>query len=255
MQKHQQNQQRQPLNENLRAGDLEDFVEGLFTVDRYSSKMGEDRDVVVLGFRVREKLPAMDLVEFIETGYHYVLDADMSSGEEHDGQYQVFVELERTTQLPEQINALIRGVSQLTKNKDWRFRYQKSPKSLEYNVENISEHVPMSPAEYESKIVEIKTADLKEFFDQGGAEITLDTDNNITFSRPFSGDVSAKFVAIGDYEDVKQTVPGGISLDESSQGQVLFLNKFLGNYDINKIGNKFLIRNGARAVVIEKGRW
>jgi hypothetical protein len=255
MQKHQQNQQRQPLKESLRAGDLEDFVESLFSVDRYSSKMGEDRDVVVLGFRVKEKLPAMDLVEFIETGYNYVLDADMSSGEEHDGQYQVFVELERTEQLPEQMNSILRGVSQLTGNKDWRFRYQKSPKSVEFDIQNVSEHIPTSPMEYENKILEIKTGDLREFFDQGSADISLDTNNNITFSRPYSGDVTAKFVSIGDYEDVKDTVPGSLSLDESSQGQVLFLNKFLGNYEINKIGNRFLIRNGSKAVVIEKGRW
>lgn len=253
MQKH--HQQNQPLNESLRAGDLEDFVESLFTVDRYSSKMGEDRDVVVLGFRVKEKLPAMDLVEFIETGYNYVLDADMSSGEEHDGQYQVFVELERTEKLPEQMNSILRGVSQLTGNREWRFRYQKNSSSIEFNPQNVSEHIPTSPVEYERKILEIKTDDLKEFFDQGSTEISLDNENNITFSRPYSGDVTAKFVAIGDYDVVKDTVPGSLSLDESSQGQVLFLNKFLGNYDINKIGNQFLIRNGNKAVVIEKSRW
>jgi hypothetical protein len=36
----------------------------------------------------------MDLVEFIEKGYKFILDADMSAGEENDGQYQVFVEME-----------------------------------------------------------------------------------------------------------------------------------------------------------------
>ena len=99
MNKHQQNQQ---LNEGLRSGDLEHFVDDLFTVDRYSSKMGEDRDIVVIGFNVREKHPAMDLVEFLETGYRYILDADMSSGEEADGNYQVFVEMVRTQVLPAQ---------------------------------------------------------------------------------------------------------------------------------------------------------
>lgn len=113
----------------------------------------------------------------------------------------------------------------------------------------------MSPAEYEQKVLEIKNVDIKEFFDQGSVEVDLDEDNNLIFKKPYSGNVSAKFIAIGDYEDVKNTVPGGISLDESSQGQVLFLNKFLGNYDINKIGNKFLIRNSDKAIVIEKGRW
>jgi hypothetical protein len=252
MQTHQLNQ---PLNESLRAGDLKEFVDTLFTVDQYSSKMGEDKDIVVLGFRVKEKLPAMDLVEFIETGYTYILDADMSSGEEHDGQYQVFVELERTPAIAEQMKSLLSGVGQLTGNKDWRFRYQKSPKSVEFSEESVMEHIPSSAAEYENKINEIKTSDIKEFFNQGSVDIALESNNTITFSKPYSGNVTAKFVAIGNYEDVKHTVPGKLSLDENSQSQMFFLTKYLGNYEINKIGNNFLIRNGDRAVVIEKGKW
>lgn len=255
MQKHQKPQQSQQLNEGMRAGDLTHFVDNLFTVDQYRSKMGEDKDIVVIGFRVQDKHPAMDLVEFIETGYNYILDADMSSGEESDGKYQVFVEIERTENLPSQLKELLRGVSQLTNNSDWRFRYQKSPSSVEFNEDSVSKHIPTSPAEYESKILEFKNNDIKEFFDQGAVDVELGEDSTLTFSKPYSGEVTAKFVAIGEYDDVKETVPGGISLDESSQGQVLFLNKYLGNYDINKIGNKFLIRNGSKAVVIEKGRW
>jgi len=252
MKKH---QQRQQLNEGLRSGDLEHFVDELFTVDRYSSKMGEDKDIVVIGFNVREKHPAMDLVEFLETGYKYILDADMSSGEEANGNYQVFVEMERTKDLPAQLKELLSGVSQLTKIREWRFRYQKSPKSVEFTEESVMENIPTTPADYESKIVEIKEGDIKEFFDQGSVDIALEADNTLTFSKPYSGDVTAKFISIGDYEDVKDTVPGKLSLDENSQSQMFFLTKYLGNYDINKIGDKFLIRNGDKAVVLEKGRW
>jgi hypothetical protein len=244
----------QPLNEGLRSGDLKEFVSDTFTVDQYRSKMGEDQDIVVLGFRVKEKHPAMDLVEFIETGYKYILDADMSSGEEQDGQYQVFVELERTEQLPSQLKHLLSGVGQLTGNRDWNFRYQKSP-VVEFSEDAVMEHIPTTPADYQLKITEIKSGDIKEFFDQGAVDVALESNNDITFSRPFSGDITAKFIAIGNYDDVKETVPGKLSLDESSQSQVLFLNKYIGNYDINKIGNKFLIRNGKQAVVIEKNNW
>lgn len=250
-----QNQKHQLLNEGLRSKDLKDYVSDLFTVDQYRSKMGEDRDIVVLGFRVNEKHPAADLMEFMERGYNFILDADMSAGEEHDGKYQVFVEIERSEEFPEQLESLLRGVGQLTDIREWRYRYQKSKNSVEYKKETIKEHIPLTPQEYEQKVLEFKSTDVKEFFDQGSVEVELDEDNNLTFKKPYSGDVTAKFVSIGDYEDVKYTVPGGISLDESSQGQVLFLNKFLGNYDINKIGNKFLIRNKDKAVVIEKGRW
>ena len=250
-----QNKNKRKINEGLRSGDLKEFVNELFTVDQYRSKMGEDRDIVVLGFRVKEKYPAIDLVEFIEKGYPFILDADMSSGEEHDGQYQVFVELERTPKLPGQLKHLLSGVSQLTDCYDWRFRYQQADHSVPFDEQAVMETIPLTQEDYDRRIMEMKHSDVSEFFDQGVAEVALESDNTMTFSKPYAGDLTAKFISIGNYNDVKDTVPGALSLDESSQSEVTFLNKYLGNYDINKIGNKFLIRNGNRAVVIEKGRW
>lgn len=240
------------LTEGLNRGDLKEFVSDLFTVDRYTSKMGEDRDVVVLGFRVKEKFPAIDLMEFIERGYPYVLDADMSTGEESDGQYQVFVEMERNQNLPKNLRHLLSGIGQLTDIYEWRFRYQKAKNSLAFDEKSIMENIPMSPEDYDNKITEIKTSDVQEFFDQGVVEVALESDNTLTFSKPFSGDVVTKFISIGNYDDVKETLPGALSLDESSQSQIVFLNKYLGNYDIDKVGDKFLIKNGNRAIVIER---
>jgi len=246
---------KQNLKEGLESKDLKEYVSDLFTVDQYKSKMGEDRDVVVLGFKVKEKHPAMDLVEFIEKGYRFILDADMSAGEEHDGQYQVFVEMERTPNLPGQMQELFSGLSQLCDCYDWRFRYQKSHNSVKFDRNSVLEHIPTTPEEYENKILEIKNVDVQEFFDQGTTDVALESDGTLTFRKPYAGDIQAKFISIGDYEDVKETVLGPLSLDENSQSQTLFLNKYLGNYDIHKIGTKFLIRNGDKALVIEKTRW
>ena len=253
MQKHRHQQHN--LTEGLRSGDLRNYVSEVFTVDRYSSKMGEDQDIVVLGFHVREKNPAVDLMEFIEKGYPFILDADMSTGEENDGQYQVFVEIERTPGLTEQLKELLKGIGQLCDCRDWRFRYQKASNSLEFNEDTIAKNIPLTKEDYQAKVLAIKESDIKEFFNQGATDLELDENNMITFKRPYAGDIQARFVAIGDYDDVKNTVPGKLSIDESSQSQMFFLNKYLGNYDINKIGNKFLIRNGSKAVVIEKDRW
>lgn len=243
------------LSEGLRTGDLEDYVSETFTVDRYKSKMGEDADVLVMSFKVREKYPAIDLMEFIEKGYDFILDADMSAGEEQDGQYQVFVEIERTPKLQEQLAELLGGISQLARVNEWKFKYQKSNKLISFSPETISEQIPMTPEKYGSKVLEIKQTDIKKFFDQGAVDIELQEDNTLIFRRPYAGDLHAKFLAIGNAKDVEKKFPGALSLDESSQSQVFFLNKYLGNYEIDKIGNKFLIRNGKQAVVIEKDRW
>jgi hypothetical protein len=246
---------KQKLTESLRRGDLKDYVSDIFTVDRYKSKMGEDQDILVLGFKVKEKYPAIDLMEFIEKGYNFILDADISAGEERDGQYQVFVEIERTPGLTEQLKELVNGISQLCDCYEWKFRYQSTPRYFLFNEDTIKKQIPMTPEGYKSKILEIKNSDVKDFFNQGAVEVTLDESNNLIFKKPFAGDLYAKFVSIGKYKDVEKTLPGAISLDESSQSQVLFLNKYIGNYDIHKIGNKFLIRNGNDAIIIEKDRW
>lgn len=248
-------QQPKILKEGLRPNDLKGLVSDVFTVDRFKSKMGEDADIVVLGFRVKEKYPAIDLMEFIEKGYKFILDADISTGEEQDGQYQVFVEMERTPELPVHLKELFNGIANLTDCSTWRFRYQKDSSSVEFNESTVVEHIPMTPEEYHNKIFEYKATDVKEFFNQGSSDTTLESDNTITFTRPFAGDLKAKFISIGDYRDVKQTLEGPLDLSESGQSEVIFLSKFLGNYDIDKIGNRFLIRNGDRAVVIERGAW
>ena len=79
----------------------------MFEVDSFRSKMGEDQDVCVVSFKVKDRSPAKDLMEFIEMGYPFVLDADVSSGEDNNGEYSVFVEISRTPKLAEQIKDYI----------------------------------------------------------------------------------------------------------------------------------------------------
>jgi hypothetical protein len=104
----------QQLNEGLLAGDLRMLVNNIFEVDSYASKMGEDKDIVVLSFTVESQKPADDLVEFVENGYDFVLDADISPGELNDGKYKVFVEIERNRRIHEQILELLNGVGLLS---------------------------------------------------------------------------------------------------------------------------------------------
>jgi hypothetical protein len=243
------------LFEGLRAKDLEGLVDHVFTVDQYKSKMGEDKDIVVLGFRVDDKFPAIDLMEFIEKGYPFILDADMSTGEERDGKYQVFIELERTRKLPSQMKGLLEGISQLCDCWDWKFRYHKEMDSLPVTEQNIMEHIPLEPSAYESKILEYKNTGVSEFFDQGATEVILDENNTLTFKKPYSENLICSLVAIGPYHTLKDQIPGAIQLDEASRGQSLYLEKYLGNYEIHKINNKFLIRNGDQAVIVKKDRW
>ena len=57
------------VNEGLKAGALEGVVGNRFSIDQYKSKMGEDKNILVLGFNVDGSAPAKDLERFAEVGY------------------------------------------------------------------------------------------------------------------------------------------------------------------------------------------
>ena len=141
------------LNENLEHNDLKRLVHSELHIDEYKSKMGDDCDVCVVSFKVSGKEPSADLVSFIEKGYDYVLDADVSSGEKEGGDYLVFVELERTEELPEQIISIMEDLMNLTEQElsEWRVRYHKSSEDHDLTQESLEKIIPLSPDAYSRK--------------------------------------------------------------------------------------------------------
>ena len=139
--------------ENLEQNDLKRLVHDELHIDQYKSKMGDDADVCVVSFKVNGKEPSQDLVSFIEKGYDWVLDADVSSGEKEGGDYLVFVELDRTAELPKQIMQMMEDLMNLTEQdvSDWRVRYYKSTEDHDLTEETLEQIIPLSPEAYSAK--------------------------------------------------------------------------------------------------------
>ena len=108
---------------------------------------------------------------------------------------------------------------------------------------------------YDQRMLESRKKEIKEFFDQGVTTVDVVDYNTIVASKPYSGDVPMELVAIGEYDDIKDQIPGAIQLDEASRSKVSFLEKYLGNYEIHSINNQFLIRNGNKGMIVKKERW
>lgn len=143
----------QQLNEGLEAGDLKRLIHPELHIDEFKSKLGKDEDVAVISFKVSSKEPALDLVSFCEKGYDFVIDADISSGEMNDGSYIVFVEVERTRQLPEQVIELVEDILNLTEQDldDWRVRYHTSHDDHEMSQESLASLIPLTAEAYKQK--------------------------------------------------------------------------------------------------------
>jgi hypothetical protein len=140
--------------------------------------------------------------------------------------------------------------------KSVKVKLQATDEELFGHLVKSEEELKKAEEDYKNKMLEIKGDAIKEFFDRTPFDsVKIDENHSVTISKPFSGSVNLELLAMGPYQEIQDSLQGAIQLDEASQSQMFFLNKYLGNYDINKIGNKFLIRNGSKAIVIEKDRW
>jgi hypothetical protein len=238
-----------PLNEGLRSSDLKEMVYSTLEIDTYRSKMGEDRDVCVLSFKVKDRAPANDLMEFIEKGYNFVLDADISSGENKNGEYFVFVELDRTEKLAEQIQELMYGVKRLTEIDSYKFKYHKNGKEHELTTESIKSLVPATPMDYERTMNKLQIENYKRFFNKTLMDDLRLEKDIITFYKPF--DKSYKFKIIDD-QDITPIAEGAISLDEKSVSETFWLTKMFGDYNIAKIGENFLFTNDDKSILLQR---
>jgi hypothetical protein len=138
---------------SLEHGDLKRLVHDELHVDEYESKLGDNRDVVVVSLKVGGKEPALDICGFVEKGYDWVLDADTSSGEMDDGDYLVFIELPRDRDSVQHIIEMMEDLMNLTEQNlsDWRFNYYKEYDIQKFDKETLERLIPQSPEDYDQR--------------------------------------------------------------------------------------------------------
>jgi hypothetical protein len=236
------------LREGLRPMDLEGMVYDMFEIDTYKSKMGDDRDVCVLSFRVKDRMPAIDMMEFVEKGFNFVLDADVSAGENEDGEYHVFVELPRKPKLAEYIKEITSGVRRLTGIKEWFFRYHKEFNRHPLDEETVSKVVPNSPMEYDGLMEKQKTESIKQFFNKTLMDNLSRENDIITIHKPFKQQIKLRLLS----DTVTESLSESPLMDSDSMAEVFWLTKVLGDYNITKYGDKFAFENQGQTYFIQR---
>jgi hypothetical protein len=240
------------INESLQAADLRHFVKKVIEVDAFKSKIGDDQDIVTISFTVDHEDPAKDLENFIEMGYDFVLDADVSPGELDDGTYKVYVELERNRHVAEQIKEILDGVEKITGITDFRFRYFKNFKSQEATEDNLASAIPMDKNSYEAATERSKLDNFQEFFVNSYADEIKLLDESISFKRVYGDTIKFDIVTSGTRQEVYNEVKGPIMLENAGMAEVMFLSKYIGNYNITKVSDKFIFENRGWAVALKR---
>ena len=239
------------LKEGLRSSDLEDLIYPIFEVDTFKSKMGEDPDVCVVTFQAKDRYPARDFMEFVEKGYPFVLDADVSAGENKDGEYSIFVEIERNKKLVENIMELLFGVGKISGINDWQFTYYKNKDKKNATTENLSKIVPTNSKIYEQTMQRFRTDEVRSFFTKTLMDDLTFENGVITIHKPFGNEYQFELIQEGD-DKLIEGLDEAPSIDEEATAEVFWLTKVMGNYNINKVGDKFIFTNENKTMILKR---
>lgn len=236
---------------SLREGDLKDLVDNIFEVDAYQSKMGDDKNIVTLSFNVVEKQPAEDLASFLEKGYNFILDADVTSGEQSDGRYKVFVELQRNREVHDNIVEMLSGVSNLTNIDEFKFRYYKDFRSKNASVDEMINSIPSDPDGYVVLANESNLNNFKNFFNKSFVDNIDMINETLWIKKKYAQPLAFEFVDFGNTLKILESVDGKFDLMESYP-EILFLTKYIGDYNISKYGNNLVFENEDKSLVVKR---
>jgi len=151
------------VSESLDFKEMEGLMKPTVHVDEFSSKMGDDDDIIVVSFFVRDEQAAKDLMNWFEKGYDFVLDADRSPGEIKPNRYLVYVEIRRRSTAGGNVEQLLNDLNTLTEfedSSDWTMHYK--GESVPFTRDTFDQLVPLSPRayreRYEKDLNEMRTA-------------------------------------------------------------------------------------------------
>jgi hypothetical protein len=146
------NNSNNPLFESLGFKDLDGLLKPTIHVDEFSSKMGDDDDIIVISFFVRDPQAARDLMMWFEKGYDFVLDADRSPGEIRPGRYLVYVEIRRRSTAGGNVEQLLNDLNTLTEWEDstaWTMHYR--GREIPFSRDAFDSTVPLTPRAYRER--------------------------------------------------------------------------------------------------------
>ena len=244
------------VNEGLKAGDLEGVVEKRFSVDQYKSKMGDDKNILVLGFIVDGQAPARDLERFAEVGYKSVLDADATPGTLEDGKHRVFIEFARTPEVVPQIIAFLEDLKKLTNIEEFEYTYHKGNNPTVVSIATMGEAIPTTPEAYEQRVNEMRVGEARNFFDKYDMMECKITENIMSVKKTGAGhELRFEIHKFGPTKEIMDEAKA-FKIDMDSIAECTHLTKYFGPYNITKTNeDQFIFTKGNQSALLSKSGW
>ena len=244
---------------SLKNGDLAGMILPDVSIDEFEPKAGEEKNVIVVAFYLKDQEPADDLNTFIQRGFIDTLDVEVSPNTDEEGHYLVFVEMSRDDSFPNKFQALLKDVENVTGEMQWSVRtYLSQGQVFQFNDPELFNYIIIEPESYVTKD-EFKVESMKENINRffAGSMITGLTLDGNTITLTSSGKIIvAEVFDVGDYD----AVIGRNFLSESAFGvgqksyEVNVLRGMLGNCDVIPLGKYLCINRDDKVVLLSNTR-
>jgi|TARA_R110002072_G_scaffold223040_1_gene380149 hypothetical protein len=243
----------QIVKEGLKSGDLEGVVNKRFSIDQFKSKMGDDKNIMVLTFTVDGMAPAKDLERFAETGYTSILDADATPGTLEDGKHKVFVEFARESSVVKNIILFLEDLKKLTNIEEFEYTYHKGIDSTIASLETLEASIPTTPEAYEQKINDMRVSEARHFFDRYDMMECKINENTMTVKKAGAGhDLKFELHKFGSTDAIMKEAKA-FKIDMDSMAECMFLTKYFGPYNITKTTeDRFIFSKGGESAILTK---
>jgi hypothetical protein len=121
----------------------------------HKTKLGKNKDYIVLAIAVNDKTPANDLASFIENSVYDFEDVEVSPATDTKGRYLIYIELARSVDAINTITGVLKDTSKLSGIDDWKFKTMGLNDYIPFDKEKITDYVILDPMEYDQKHPEV----------------------------------------------------------------------------------------------------
>jgi len=133
----------------------------------------------------------------------------------------------------------------------FKFRYYKGFKSYETTLDNLNEQVPLDSDNYGVTVSESNLNNYKNFFNNSYVEEIIMEDNILSIKKSYAEKIMFEFIDFGETMSTVKRINESIDVMDSYP-EILFLTKYLGDYNICKYGDKFVFENAGSTLVLKK---
>jgi len=167
----------------------------------------------------------------------------------------VFVEIERDEAVGEQIMELANGLENLTGLGDIKFRYYKEFRSKPLTLEELESTIPLEADLYgvDNDILNDLAESMNnytKFFNKSMVENVTMWGDMLTIKKAWADPVAFKFVDFGPTVETLNNISESFNPNDFSE--IIFLTKYIGDYNITKYGNKLTFENNDQTLVLER---